>query len=214
MFSWNCLACGFSLRECRGCSEDNWMAQAVVLAPNGTRVIGFYNSYGQVGDTYNLAEQMGDFSVYHKACWELVGKPEFTRQSPHARDQGFCHQMHGTPFPLPTLEWMELAKMWHAVDRVLQAYGQLRCDIDHDNAERMWNSLTPERQLACCNEFDAAKNALKERNRAKWEAYLHSPHDEELSPEKEPDPTHYMFDGLNFDYMWLNHFIRMAKKDY
>lgn len=213
MFSWDCNGCGFSLRECRGCSVDNWMSKGVCLTPDGSRVIGHYNAYGQLGE-YNLVDQIGKFAIYHHACWEVAGKPEYDRPSHHSRDQGFCHAMHGTPLPKPTgPEWFVQAKMWQAVDSVLNAYAQLLCDIDYAREEKLWGSLSPERQLVLCGEYEAERNARKEINKARWEKYLHSEHDEEMPPEKEPDPKHYKFDGTVFDYMWLGHFISMSKKD-
>jgi len=213
MFSWDCNGCGFSLRECRGCSVDNWMSKGVCLTPDGSRVIGHYNAYGQLGE-YNLVDQIGKFAIYHHACWEVAGRPEYDRPSHHSRDQGFCHAMHGQPLPKPTgPEWFVQAKMWQAVDRVLNAYAQLLCDIDHDREEGYWKSLSPERQLACCNEFEAARNARKERDHAAWEMYLRAADGDLEPPKKEPDPTHYKFDGINFDYMWLGHFVSMAKRD-
>lgn len=212
MFSWDCNACGFSLRECRGCSEGNWMSKGVCLTPDGSRVIGHYNAYGQLGE-YNLVDQIGKFAIYHHACWEVMGRPEYDRPSHHSRDQGFCHAMHGQPFPLPTKEWIEKARMWQSVERVLNAYAQLLCEIDHDREKGYWDSLKPERQLALCNAYETDKCARRAANKARWEEYLHSEVDEEMPPEKEPDPATFQFDGIVFDYMWLGHFVSMAKRD-
>jgi hypothetical protein len=194
------------------------MSKGVCLTPDGSRVIGHYNAYGQLGE-YNLVDQIGKFAIYHHACWEVAGKPEYDRPSHHSRDQGFCHGMHGQPFPKPTSpEWFVKAKMWQAVQHVLDAYAQLLCDIDHDREEGYWKSLSPERQLACCNEFQAERDARKARDAKRWEEYLHSPTltDEDspdYPPEKEPDPKTYKFDGIDFDFMWLGHFVSMAKRD-
>lgn len=212
MFSWDCNACGFSLRECCGCSVDNWMSRGVCLTPDGSRVIGYYNAYGQLGE-YNLVDQIGKFAIYHYACWEVAGKPEYDRPSHHSRDQGFCHGMHGQPFPLPTKEWMEKARAWQYVDRLINAYQQLLCDIDHDREKAYWDSLKPERQLACCNEYSAEKDARRERNQTALEAWYKVLDDDVPEPAQEPDPKTYKFDGIEFDYMWLGHFISMAKND-
>ena len=214
MFSWDCLACGFSLRECRGCSVDNWMDHVVVLTPCGSRVIGYYDGYGQVGDSFNLAEQIGKFGVYHKACWEVAGKPEYTKPSYQSRDQGFCHAMHGQPFPLPTKEWMEMAKTWQVIDRLLSAYGRLRAQLDMRECEKTWGTLTPERQLALCKVFKADKVARKTRNHDRMQAYYNSPNEEELSPKKEEDPEFFTFDDRTFDYGWLNNLVCRALKEY
>jgi hypothetical protein len=213
-FSWNCLACGFSVRECRNCSQDDWMGHAVVLAPNGTRVIGHYDGYGRVGDSLNLANQMGDFSVYHKACWELSGKPEFTKQSPHARDQGACLPIHGQPLPVPkSPEWFHVAKTWHVLDRLLHVYGEIACEMHHDEAKRQWDSFTPDEQAQLTSDYETAACVRRAKNKASWEAYLHSDVDEEMPPEKESEPKTFTFKGVEMDYMWLGHMIYMAKKD-
>lgn len=214
MFSWDCNACGFSLRECRGCSVDNWMSKGVCLTPNGSRVIGYYNAYGQLGE-YNLVGQIGEFAIYHHACWEVMGKPEYDRPSHRARDQGFCHGMHGQPFPLPTKEWIDKARMWQAIDRVLNAYAQLLCDIDYNREEGYWKSLRPERQLACRKVYEDDRKAREARYVKAWNAYLNSMMPDEDTPdnppEKEPAPKTFTFDGIVFDYMWLGHFVSMAK---
>jgi hypothetical protein len=212
MFSWDCNACGFSLRECRNCSEGNWMSKGVCLTPDGSRVIGHYNAYGQLGE-YNLVDQIGKFAIYHHACWEVMGRPEYDRPSHHSRDQGFCHAMHGQPFPLPTKEWIEKARMWQSVERVLNAYAQLLCEIDHDREKGYWDSLKPERQLALCNAYTAERNARKARWDVAWSEYLRSTDENAVDPPKEPDPKTFQFDGIVFDYMWLGHFVAMAKRD-
>lgn len=188
------------------------MSKGVCLTPDGSRVIGHYNAYGQLGE-YNLVDQIGKFAIYHHACWEVMGRPEYDRPSHHSRDQGFCHAMHGQPFPLPTKEWIEKARMWQSVERVLNAYAQLLCEIDHDREKGYWDSLKPERQLALCNAYETDKCARRAANKARWEEYLHSEVDEEMPPEKEPDPATFQFDGIVFDYMWLGHFVSMAKRD-
>lgn len=216
MFSWDCNGCGFSLRDCKGCSEGNWMSKGVVLTPDGSRVIGHYDSYGHLGE-YNLVNQIGKFAVWHHACWELAGKPEYDRPACHSRDQGFCHQMHGTPLPKPTSpEWLAKAKMWQAIDFVLTKYANLLCDIDHDREKALWDSLSPERQLTLCIEYEAERRARKERDQAAWKAYLAAPMTDDESddpPTPEPDPKTVAYNGIVFDYMWLGHFVSMAKKN-
>lgn len=81
MFSWDCRGCGHSLRQGAG-----WMEQAVVLSEEGNRVLGRYDGYGRVGGDYEV--QDGD-ELWHKACWLIAKKPEFTKASTHANDQGF-----------------------------------------------------------------------------------------------------------------------------
>lgn len=189
------------------------MAHGVCLTPDGSRVLGFYNSYGQLGE-YNLVDQIGKFGIYHKACWELVGKPEYTKPASHSRDQGFCHQMHGQPFPLPTKEWLALATMWQAVDRVVSAYWSLRADLDFRESERTWDTLSTERQLALCKAFKADKVARSTRNRDRYDAYLNDPNEEAIQPPKEADPEFFTFDDRTFDYGWLNILVSRALNEW
>lgn len=211
MFSWSCLACGFSLRECRGCSEDNWMAHGVALTPNGTRAVGYYNGYGQLGDTYNLGQQMGHFSVYHKACWELVGKPEFTKQSGGARDQGACHAMHGQPFPKPTLEWLEKARAWHALEAVLDGWSNLRADLELDAVEKLFATLDTDAQARSLDAYRAQEEARHEARNALREAYYSNPDLDALEPKYPEAPATFEFEGKTFDHGWFG--VLVARDD-
>lgn len=186
-FSWDCNGCGFSLRECRNCSVD-WMGKGVCLTPRR-------------------------FARDRLLQW-LRSTRRYDRPSHHARDQGACHALHGTPFPKPTSpEWFHTGQMWKAINSVLYAYGQLLCDIDYAREEGLWKAITPERQHVLSFEYETDQCARRAANKARWEEYLHSDVDEEMPPEKELDPKTYQFDGVVHDYMWLGHFISMAKKD-
>lgn len=221
MFSWDCNACGFAMRDCRGCAEDGWMGHAVCLTPDGSRVVGHYDHYGNLGG-YNLVDQIGKFAIYHKACWELAGKPEYDRPARHSRDQGFCLAIHDQPLPKPTSpEWFTVARTWEAVDRVLQRYARLLCDIEHDEVEQLWNSLTAERRRVLCAEFEAEKQARRDRYRAAYDAWCRGVSEaiddgsaakdiDVPVPEREEDPNTYAFDGLSFDYGWLDVFVSKA----
>ena len=151
MFSWDCPACGFSIRECRRCTEGNWMGEAVVLTPGGSRVIGEYDSYGGVGGL-NLADQIDDFAMYHKACWELAGKPEFTVPSRHARDQGFCLACHDDPYytvPRPTSpEWFTIAKQWHAIGGLFESISHYLYKVERAMHEKAYQALSEDDKLA------------------------------------------------------------------
>jgi len=147
MFSWNCVACGFSIRDCRNCCEQNWQAEAVVLTPGGSRVIGHYDSYGNVGGV-NLVDQIDPFAMYHKACWELAGKPEFEKPSAHARDQGFCLGCHDDPYyklPIPrSPEWFTIAAQWHAIEGLFDAIFKYLYDLNYAAHESWYKELSDE----------------------------------------------------------------------
>lgn len=223
MFSWDCNGCGFAMRDCRGCAEDGWMGHAVCLTPDGSRVIGHYDHYGQLGE-YNLVDQIGKFAIYHKACWELAGKPEYDRPALHSRDQGFCLAIHGQPLPKPTSpEWFTVARTWEAIDRVLARYARLLCNVEHDEAARLWNILTPEQQLVLCAEFKAEKQTRRDRYHAAYDAWCsavskaidegsNAEDIDDDSPKREEDPKTYTFGGLTFDYGWLDVLVYKANE--
>jgi len=84
-FSWNCKACGESIKGCP-CEHMAWQQNAVLLKQNGSRVIGEYDGYGRIDDT--------DFSssepeLWHEKCWREAGCPEYSGPSDYAQDQGF-----------------------------------------------------------------------------------------------------------------------------
>jgi hypothetical protein len=145
MFSWECPACNFSIRDCGGCCEDNWQGEAVVLTPGGSRIIGTYDGYGRV-DGCELGDQIDDFAMYHKTCWELAGKPEFTKPSRHAADQGFCIAGHdGWQLPKPTsVEWFVQANQWHGLHRFFDGVNTYLSDLETAGHERAYTAFDEE----------------------------------------------------------------------
>jgi hypothetical protein len=96
---------GFSSFVCKRCDHsilssysidpeiNEWMKDAVVLSPNGSRIVGEYGGYGDIGGMSVGEGDIGYDSVWlHQACWEVAGKPEFDSfdgPSDHAGDQGY-----------------------------------------------------------------------------------------------------------------------------
>ena len=209
MFSWDCNGCGFAMRDCRSCSEGNWMVHAVCLTPDGSRVIGQYDHYGNLG-SFNLVEEGGKFAIYHKVCWELAGKPEYDRPARHSRDQGACLAVHGSPLPKPVSpEWFAVARTWEALDRVLRRVAKVRSDIEHAEAVQLWDSLTDGDRVALCSAFDADQKARCDRYRLSREAWLDSD-DGGPMPEWEANPKTFSFNGLTFNYAWLDVLVYKA----
>ena len=99
-FSWSCLKCGRSAVAARNGPE--WSSDIVVLTPNGNKWCGIYDGYGNVGgvDLLEIAYD-GGFSLYHTKCWEKEGKPDFTKQSPDASDQGYFFNDEDYPDEAP-----------------------------------------------------------------------------------------------------------------
>lgn len=87
-FSWDCPCCQNSVRApCATNTTSEWMSEAVAVLDNGSRLVGEYDGYGCVG---NGELDYGDnFALYHKACYALAGKPEFTKPSRSSHDQGY-----------------------------------------------------------------------------------------------------------------------------
>lgn len=97
VFSWECLCCGQSIRH-KGATNktSKWMAQAVVMFPNGNVISGEYNGYGRIG-IVDVTPSDGEMAVYHDDCYQLAGKPKYKEPSESARDQGhFVGDNHPT----------------------------------------------------------------------------------------------------------------------
>lgn len=86
-FSWECPCCRHSIRE-SGCVTDKsrWLSKAVAVFEGGNVATGTYDGYGRLIETGARLE--GGFTLYHQACWKLLGKPDYSGESPGARDQG------------------------------------------------------------------------------------------------------------------------------
>lgn len=88
-FSQQCHECRHSILSARATNDINdWMRFAVAITPSGDIHTGEYDGYGSVG---GAEMAVGDCNtVYHRACWEVAGKPmEYRGESPFADDQGW-----------------------------------------------------------------------------------------------------------------------------
>jgi hypothetical protein len=197
MFSWNCLACGFSLRDCRNCSIDNWMNQGVVLTKGGSRIVGSYDSYGNLGG-YNLVDQIDDFSIYHKACWELKGKPEFTEPSQSADDQGFCHAMHGKPLAAPTHNWLEQCPTWHVLDKAIDSIWSRHSKLKYDDGKAQFTALAAEDQTRLLAAYKADSKAMWDAYRAARSAWFDSDDDSIPEPVSPDRVESFEFEGVTY----------------
>ena len=82
---------------------NTWMSQVVVIKHDGQIIEGEYDGYGRVSPTpidpdkffdginersfvWDAAELPG---CWHKACWEVAGKPAEHRPSTRSEDQGY-----------------------------------------------------------------------------------------------------------------------------
>jgi hypothetical protein len=109
-FSYNCRGCGHPLLSVYAINGNNaWMNDAVALRPGGGGggVIvaeGDYDGYGRIHGPLGELE-MGypnKHDVYHKACFELLGRPAYEGPAEDARDQGyfFDDKDHNVKMPL------------------------------------------------------------------------------------------------------------------
>lgn len=90
-FSWDCKSCERPLLGPGALDRDGtnaWMQQAVALSKRGDRMHGDYDGYGRL-DGVDIFELTEEPALYHAACYELAGKPEFTTPSRDSADQGY-----------------------------------------------------------------------------------------------------------------------------
>lgn len=90
LFSWVCEHCAHSLLSSPATTAgiNEWMSQAVVITPKGDFHSGEYDGYGHIGGSG--WEEWDGGTVYHRACWEVDGKPlDFKGASESAEDQGW-----------------------------------------------------------------------------------------------------------------------------
>lgn len=88
-FSQECHSCGRSVLNPYSTTRRNgWMMEAVTVSKLGEMHIGYHDGYGRVGEAeYAIGASN---TVWHRACWELVGRPmEWMGSSEHAQDQGY-----------------------------------------------------------------------------------------------------------------------------
>lgn len=91
-WSKNCMAegCGHPLLSLAATNDANrWMSEGVAIKKNGSLHVGEYDGYGRLDDAEDaLADD--EVTVYHVACWELLGSPiTYVGRASHAEDQGW-----------------------------------------------------------------------------------------------------------------------------
>jgi hypothetical protein len=108
-FSQDCTECGHPLLSPAATLPGNaWMSDGVAISarqqePDGRIDIhtGIYDGYGRLDD----AAVVGfDATVWHRACWEVAGRPcDYRGPSPSSPDQGwfFADADHAVPEPTP-----------------------------------------------------------------------------------------------------------------
>jgi len=103
-FSWECKGCGHSiLSNYSSGNKNNWMSKAVAIKKDGKTLIGEYDGYGRVNGKEVTDGKDFDASMYHKACWELLGRPKKYKISKSANDQGFFFDKKDHDVPDPSI---------------------------------------------------------------------------------------------------------------
>jgi hypothetical protein len=106
-FSTRCRACGHSILSHHAVSPSDerafgWMKNAVAITREGDIHTGEYDGYGRIGDWDSQGTIGRAQSVYHRACWEVIGKPtSFSGPSFDARDQGYFFDAADHDLPDP-----------------------------------------------------------------------------------------------------------------
>ena len=89
-FSWDCVRCGKSIRSPYAVDRHTgWMADAIVITHDGCLLKGEYDGYGRVGSYEIDIDCCHEPCMYHKKCWEELGKPMDYKPSNSAADQGY-----------------------------------------------------------------------------------------------------------------------------
>ena len=118
-FSWDCKACGHSVRASHATNKTStWLSEAVMVEPDGNAFRGTYDGYGSLksrgGRELDMSEGDGAPCLYHQACFDLLGKPAHSGPSRSARDQGHFVGEYDPKKPASREEIEALAK--HAND--------------------------------------------------------------------------------------------------
>jgi hypothetical protein len=88
------------------------MSKAVVQGQEGDTATGLYDGYGRLESGFGeveLTDRDGHFALWHKACWELKGRPAFSGTSRPAHDQG-CPPADELPVPQTASDVDEMLK--------------------------------------------------------------------------------------------------------
>lgn len=134
-FSSCCEGCGHPLLSPMATDQVNeWMSEGVAVFPDGGRVTGVYDGYGDLdGPMFDRAGQRVDrdwasgsavgseSTVWHQACWEAAGEPgDYRGASRSAEDQGwfFDDGAHSMPDPRLGLSLPAAALLADAGQRV------------------------------------------------------------------------------------------------
>ena len=119
LFSKNCVCCHHSVLGPYALHEPNidrdladgetpvehnnaWMNDVVMLAKDGTTVMGRYDGYGRIdtdgGGCFEIIDAGYDMGIggaemkfVHRACWEAMGRPGYDDLGP---DEQSCDQGH------------------------------------------------------------------------------------------------------------------------
>ncbi len=91
LFSYICPGCGHSVRHNSVVKPRSaWMTQAVLVTKHGA-TFGTYDGYGRLRSPSGALKEVLDVpspTLYHEACYRVLGQPKRVKPSKDAVDQG------------------------------------------------------------------------------------------------------------------------------
>ena len=112
------------------------MSKAVVQGQNGDTATGSYDGYGRLESGFGEVEVTdydGKFAMWHKACFDLKGRPAFSGVSRPAYDQG-----------MPPADELEKPTTPEQVDELLKVAVIKRAE-EAENRRRAWAEYEAEK---------------------------------------------------------------------
>ena len=108
---------GFFSEDCRRCGHpalsalftngvNAWMNEVVAIWPNDDLTVGIYDGYGRVNDIEYVIGAEVEYgqgnTIYHRACWEMAGKPmRYGGSCRRSADQGWLFDAGAHDLPDP-----------------------------------------------------------------------------------------------------------------
>ncbi len=108
-FSEDCKRCGHPALSAMATNDVNaWMNEVVAIWPTGDLTVGPYDGYGGVNDVDYVIGAEAEYgqgnTIYHRACWEVAGKPRrYGGPCRPSEDQGWFFDTGAHDVPDPRL---------------------------------------------------------------------------------------------------------------
>ena len=161
LFSWNCRGCAHPALNDRATDKEinAWMSDVVVMFEDGSRAFGSYDGYGRAG-IWDQSDGQDEPCLWHQACWEIAGKPDYDRPSDGAADQGwfFDDGDHDMLDPRLTHEpgALERAQAVRAGRKKGLAFRRADEDADEGTYQAIWQMIIDRARRMTLPEREAA----------------------------------------------------------